>query len=343
MGNVTHRRSGAVLLAGLLLATLVGSADTHAVAEAGELDNHPAALGPKPDLFVTAGRVVPADGEFWTMRDRIRFNWRHETKNSARTGTGRSPESRTWVQFGLGGDWTGMDRDVVPALDRGDTHSDRGAFVVDFTDPFWEYGTYGTRICADGKRKIAERNERNNCRKVHPFYLVPTAFEGSITGTTLIPFFWPGVTLSWQGTVEFDVRQGAPRGNSGRFEYRRSTGRLTFTMGGGAGGCTFSGTGRYTPSTADGFFQLDFGDDPSYTGGFAINPNFHFIVTRDCGHGDIATIDFTPSPFFLGTWLDSGPELAFRDPGVTRLKGDFTFGDPRTGLMSSHWDLAAKP
>ena len=60
----------------------------------------------------------------------------------------------------------------------------------------WKYGTHPTRVCADVFNMVTERHEANNCKKLHPFYVVPKALKGGVSGAVKL-LSHAGVTLRW--------------------------------------------------------------------------------------------------------------------------------------------------
>ncbi len=206
-------------------------------------------------------------------------------------------------------------------------------------DANWPYGTYPTRICADVFNSVTERDETNNCKKLHPFYVVPKAFEGGISGAAQL-LAHAGVTLRWRGTVKFDISHGAPHGNEGLFDYRFVDGTLTYTVEGrsGPGGCTWSGAGQYTPSGHHDI-NVAFGRVPHYSAKLDIDPNFHFPVTIACP-SESRVMDFYPLLWGGSSWLRTGTLVRhLKDPGLTHLRGRYMPFDH----IGWRWNLEATP
>ena len=81
-----------------------------------------------------------------------------------------------------------------------------------------KYGLVSTRV------KEGKVNEKNNCIKTAPFYVIPTVLRGKVEGS------WAGIKgapLSWSGALEFDFNKET---TPGAFSYVLKPQPLTFTL-----------------------------------------------------------------------------------------------------------------
>ena len=344
------RRAGVLLVgSSLLAASLLGANES----EAGRRPLPP----PRPNLVVTEGQVVirrsSVEDAFYAFRgETVRFDWSHETRNK---GLAKARPSRTALRIFGEEDWIEPPpRAVVPGLEVGQSHKGESTFNRRLAGPFWEYGVYTTKICADALNQIPkerdkrrERAEDDNCRRAHNLFLAPETFVGTVKGSAQIPFFWPGVTLSWEGQLTFtgrpkpNDRAAQALANRGGFDYRYVSGTLTYTLSGGQL-CTWSGSGDYTPSATDHIkVNLD-PESSSYRADMFVRPSFNFPATRTCpGEAPSSLVGgFVPAkPGFAPMWLLTGGVRELTD--VKRLNDSVSAGDPRTGSISVEWDLKA--
>ena len=331
MSRQTGCRLGSVLVASLAFTTIVGP---------------PGARGKtasrNPDLIVTAGHVKLKN--FWVFRgDRIKFVWRHRTKND---GKAQSRRSATGFRFlaAHGKPFPGDDL-PVPALPRGHTNTGQGSFRVHFDD-LWEYGTYSMRICADIHDRVDEGGEHNNCKKLHRIFVYPATFDGTISGTgALDQEVFPGVVMSWQGHVEFGARpaSGASSPDDGLLDYDIIGGSVTFKLEGtDDAGCVWAGAGTYDPTTWAAPIHLAFGRVPHYSARDIVKTDYHFTTTMTCPGHQPGNSEISPSLYGFPRWLDTGPMVrALKDPGLVRLRGRYTDQRAR-GNTTFHWDLKAQ-
>ena len=215
-------------------------------------------------------------------------------------------------------------------------------------DAGWDYGTYPMKICADGGNRIAETNETNNCKRLHPFFVVPFLFDGRVSGTApLNTFVFPGVTLSWAGRVKLDISNGARSGNDGIFEYETSEALLTYRVQGTntLNGCSWSGMGDYAPALPTDDIELSFGRRrPFYSTQNPVEYAFKFTATVTCPSGSTYEAEVSPSRNGLSRWLDTGQFVKpFRDPGLTGLRGHHTDTTRQAGHVTYRWNLDAGP
>jgi hypothetical protein len=291
----------------------------------------------RPDLIVDVGRLSIGEKR-WTARGLPKaVVWRHKTKN---VGAAPSRRSLTELRFETPGGYYMLDSDRVPYLESdGNFVDERRRYQDDFTNI--DYGSYPATICADAKEDVNERREGNNCKDLGLYYVVPWELTGVVSGVvTIHP--QPDITnsLEWRGDVDFDLRQGAPDGNVGLFEYRYLSGDMVFTYTTVAGECTGTGTGRYTPTEADGV-KLNFGQpNGSYSAFTPIDPNFNFPVTITCPDVPPATAPFYPHLLTSGSWMITGfTPRRFPDPGLKRVRGTYTLAPPFPVQFS--WNLKA--
>jgi hypothetical protein len=346
------RRVGALLVgSSLLAASMVGANES----EAGRRPPPPR----RPNLVVTEGRVVihrssVEDALYAFGGETVRFDWSHETRNK---GLANASRSRTALRIFGEEDWIEPPpRALVPALKVGESHKGESTFNRRLVGPFWEYGVYTTKICADALNQIPkerdkrrERAEDDNCRRAHNLFLAPETFVGTVKGSAQIPFFWPGVILSWEGQLTFtgrpkpNDRAAQVLANRGGFDYRYVSGTLTYTLSGGQL-CTWSGSGEYTPSATDHIkVSLDAASS-THTADVLVRPSFNFPATMTCpGQAPESLVGgFVPAkPGFAPTWLSTGGVQELTD--VKRLNGSVSSGDPRTGSTTVDWDLKATP
>ena len=87
----------------------------------------------------------------------------------------------------------------------------------------------------------------------------------------------------------------------------------------GPGGCTWSGTGRYSPSGRHDI-SLAFGRVPHYSAKLELDPNFHFPLTITCPGLPPQVGDFYPSLWGGSSWLHTGTLVRrLKDPGLTEV------------------------
>jgi hypothetical protein len=195
------------------------------------------------------------------------------------------------------------------------------------------------RICADSTDVVEESDEGNNCKRLHPFYVVPLTLKGGISGAVGIQP--AGVKLAWAGTAAFEL-EGLGHANQGSFEYRRANASVTFTLSGGAGGCTWRGSGTYTPAEAGDRIDLRFGARFAiYSAHTRTSTAFHFTATITCPPpATPITFELFPANQVsaLG-WLATGVK---RLPlqGLTRLRARNS-ADVGAFTAGWRWNLAA--
>jgi hypothetical protein len=240
--------------------------------------------------------------------------------------------------------WRLADR-TVPALGAG--AKDRGRAIV-VREPRLPLGAYTVTICADAKSKVAEANERNNCKQLADhFYVIATDWTGKSTGTaTLGPLFDKGPdpadkSLERAHSSDLYYFFEEYRGE-GLFSYELIGAHFTFTDGGIDGeGCTHSGGG--TSADAGGFLQFRYLED-SYAAN-AMVPEFyetHYVCLRE-GRYSEGDIEAPYGAAALDTEIFGGAfprdqRLAF---GAFKLAGSSS--DPELGETWT-WSLeAAKP
>src|SRR4051794_5003753 len=68
----------------------------------------------------------------------------------------------------------------VPGLGPGRSHSGKGEGTL--SPGILPLGAYKVLVCADVQKRIKERNESNNCKKVGNFYVVRQVWRGSVSG-----------------------------------------------------------------------------------------------------------------------------------------------------------------
>jgi hypothetical protein len=340
----TKRRMIAALMVGGAVAatSMLGTTETRAVPPT-------RAVVLKPDLVVTAAGIGikrGIDDAFYGFGgETVRFAWHHRTENTGKGAAARP--SRTAVQLLAGDDWIQPASLPVPALGSGKSAAGEGEFNRKLAGPLWDYGTYPTRVCADAFNTVRnETNGTNNCHGSHPIFVVPSEFKGEINGTANIPMFWPGVKLSWTGTLTFKAlpktESAKSLANRGGFDYEYADGELSYTLSDGEL-CTWSGSGTYTPSKTDAI-QLNFSAGPHhYEASLIVRPRFNFPATMNCpGQPPEQLVGGFHPIRWAGGWLITG-EQRFPDPGLTELSGSLSTGDPRTGSLTVRWDLPAFP
>jgi hypothetical protein len=321
------RQALVMLGASLVLTTLAGTAAAHATSSR------------KPDLIVTNVGLHAGNGRTWVTRGNegaFKLTWHHRTRND---GNGAAGKSKTGLRLVAGHRVVRLARVGVPRLAPDTVHKGGSTFSEIF-DQTWDYGTYTTRACADVTHLVAEKNEGNNCFDGHPFYVIPSEFTGTIGGAApLDTNVFPGVTVSWEGTVTADVSEFA-RGNHGTFGYVFFRGPVTYTVQGtDDAGCTWSGTGDYNPLHQTAPLDLQFGPGAHYSARDFVDPKFAFNVTTTCPGHITGNDGFSPSLFGLPKWLDTSPGTRpFDDPGLTALSGSYT--DQRAdGPTTYAWNL----
>jgi hypothetical protein len=328
------RRTRMMLGLSLAAATLVGTPGAHA-----------AARPDKPDLTVTHGRLQAAGGFSWVVRGhhRVKLTWRHRTKNA-----GKAPSKATLTALRLvhgNGSVVGLDKLRVPELEPRKSKEGRGSLSETF-DETYDYGTYTPRICANaGRHKIREGHKAPNCLELRPFYVVPLAFTGTVSGTApLHADLLPGVTLSWEGTVSADLGPGGLLGDDGLFDYTFFEGPVTYTVKGtdAISGCTWSGTGTYQPLDWAAEINVELGEGAHYSAQDSVAPSYHFPVTLTCpNHPGTTEAEVSPYLYGLVRWFDTGPtDRPLLDPGLTSLAG--IYNDPRPA-GSTTYDWILKP
>lgn len=298
--------------------------------------------GKRPDLVVTKSALQLRGGGSWTTQLATRtFTWRHRTKN---VGGARAKKSRTGVAFfvrpGTSTEPSGASL-RVPPLAPGEAHADRGRFSVDFSD--WDYGTYRTKVCADVRDRVTERDDGNNCQPTGKFYVAPLQLSGRVEGkATWAPL--PGFVqaISWGGTVGFDLSNGAPSGDKGVFDYHYYTGKIAFGYAweDANSGCKATGSAVYTPSES-ATVRLVFGTDPGYrvlSASFA--PSFRVPLTVTCPMTPPTTSPVAPFGGGSAPWLATGSTSPFPDPGLSAISGTFQLV-ATTAPVTYTWNLVA--
>ena len=335
-------RTARALVAALLAVTLVSATQAEARPKKR-----------KPDLVVPSGRLsVPngTDDDFVVGHGgTTTFAWRQVTKNK---GTAKAPRSVTGVQFVVDAKHVvspSVARARVPALGPGKSHATNGKFEM-FWDDTWDYGTYPTRICADITRKVPESKEGNGCRTTHKLWVVPFGLTGTIKGEAVQPLVFPGVTLSWEFpagvTFEIQPHVSQPLANEGIIEYpfldpQPDVLDLRYTISGtnSLDGCTWQGSGGYEPAAEFHSIELSFFRPRGRAHAQILVdrglPQFSFSATVTCPGGSVSQTEVIPSEWGRAAfWLDLGAFTRFPDPGLTRLKGDYTDTN-----ATYHWDL----
>jgi hypothetical protein len=292
----------------------------------------------RPDLVVTAGHVGLKN--FWFFRgDRVKFVWRHRTKNEGKARSRRTPTGFRFLAAS-GKPFPGDDL-AVSALARGHSETGVGSFKEHF-DELWEYGTYSMRICADVHDRVDESDEHNNCKRLHRIFVYPGIFEGSVSGRGVLDDeAFPGITMSWQGNVEFGSRPDSAS-DDGLMHYEVIAGSVTYKLEGTDDlGCTWTGSGTYHPTAWPAILQLAFGRVPHYSARDIVKDDYSFTVTMNCPGHQPGHSEISPSLYGFPRWLDTGPMVrALNDPGVVRLHGRYT--DQRAhGHTTFHWNLNA--
>lgn len=305
-----------------------------------------------PDLIVTDAFVVPGGGDYavrgLTPR---RFQWGHTTKNVKAPGlvTKTAPASQTGLEFVNSNTTVVLDTLHVPELGASEDNTGSATIIPgeDFTG--FELGTYQNRICADAGNPptVKERSETNNCTSISaPYYVIPYALKGVVTGTQEIDTTSSGIpgklTLSWNGTVEFSFNHfGGPSST-----YRVSIGSsINFSVSGTAilpGPkpllCRWTGGPKTWAmlSSDDDSVLLTFGGRPRYRFLNFVKSGFQMTYFLRC-----PGIPAIKAPLVLGgkTWMFSGGPKPFLDPGLTNLTGTASEG---TSLKSTYtWNLNA--
>jgi hypothetical protein len=330
------------LVAGLLAVTLVSATEAEARPKKR-----------KPDLVVSTGRLsVPGQSEDAFVVGHggtTTFAWKHTTRNRGKAKAGRSV---TGVQFVLDAKHVVSPTDArarVPALGPGRSHATHGSFDVSWDDT-WDYGTYPTRICADITRKVPESKEGNGCRTTHQVWVVPFGLTGTIKGEAVQPLVFPGVTLSWEFpagvTFELQPHISQPLATEGILQYpfldpRPDVLDLRYTISGTntLNGCTWQGSGGYEPAAEFHAIELSFSRPRGSAHAQILVdrglPQFSFSATVTCPGGSVSQVEVTPAEWGRAAfWLDLGAFTRFPDPGLTRLKGDYTDTN-----ATYHWDL----
>jgi hypothetical protein len=201
--------------------------------------------------------------------------------------------------------WRLADR-TVPALGPGAKDSGRATVV---REPRLPLGAYTITICADAKSKVAEANERNNCKKLADhFYVIATDWTGTVSGTnTLGPLFDDGPAPGdkslerWHsGDVDyfFDEYRG-----DGVFSYKLVAAHFSFTDGGiDEAGCSYAGGGSSGKSS--GSLQFNY-PGATYSADAGI-PEFYAIhVVCPAPEGRHSEIDLE-GPYQNLILLDTG-------------------------------------
>lgn len=211
------------------------------------------------DLVVTAGKLSGDPFAFYGGVHQPHFLL---TAVTANRGAAVGPTTTTVYLEHDNRRWRLADR-TVPALGPG--AKDRGKATV-LREPRLPLGAYAVTICADAKSKVAEVNERNNCKQLADhFYVIATDWTGTVSGTNALgPLFDEGPAPGdkslerWHsGDVDyfFDEYRG-----DGVFRYELVGAHFSFTDSGiDEGGCSYAGGG----SSGDGSGSMQF----DYLGG----------------------------------------------------------------------------
>jgi hypothetical protein len=226
---------------------------------------------------------------------------------------------------------------AVPKLAPGKSKTGASSFLEHFP-PIFDYGTYKTQICADAgsPHKVKERNEKNNCKSMGPFYVIPAHLKGTVSGIRKYPL---NLTLTWEGAVDFEAPTRAL--SSGYFVYELAPpASLKFTVSGSivvdGKVCNWTGTATYVPAGSEkDSVVLKFGSTHYYNVGNFIRKGFKMNYFLSCD-GSI------PFPLDLsGTaWMKTGANKAIPDPGLTRLSGHFS--ESSAGVSTTYtWNLQA--
>lgn len=288
-----------------------------------------------PDLIVTEGHLtLLPDGENFVTREPLRrLSWGHTTENPTKPGAGRAGRSSTAVGLfdkGSGsGNWLHGLR--VPVLPPGRTDSNQATFQQNI---YMDYGRYWGYICSDIDAQVQEVEEQNNCRWLASrFYVVPRQLSGTVNGRHS-PSFTDG-TVSWTGTVIFQLRSKQDLNDRGYFYYRPVGGALEFKLRYSNPPCTTTGTATLDAraSLEDPFIRLEFREGKYYM--FVKPKDFKIPVVASCPGGP-------PQPGsvpFTGNWLDTGLRgKPFQNPGFTVLD-DFYIENSGPGVFRYEWNL----
>jgi hypothetical protein len=278
-----------------------------------------AAVRHKPDLIVRSGNIrLQPDGTFFATRfQNRRFTWNQRTKN---VGDAAARSSRTEMRFLLDpGGYFVADRLWVPRLDPGESSGTHGDFRINFVNDGFAYGKYPTRICADGLHAVDESHEGNNCKGLHPFYVVPYDLQGQISGSVAVQ---PGVTLAWSGAATFEL-DGVGHANEGGFVYHRVVASVSFTVSGSTAGCIWTGSGTYTPADPADRINLNFGASHAvYAAHTKTSTSYHFPARITCPGAAPIDFELFPANSMLG-WLATGSKNLHLQ-GFTGLRGRYS-------------------
>jgi hypothetical protein len=281
--------------------------------------------GGGPDL-VAAGKLSGDPFVFYGGAHQPHFTL---TAVTANRGAAAGPTVTTVYLEHENRRWRLADR-AVPALGSG--AKDRGRTIV-VREPRMPLGAYTVTICADAKSKVAEVNERNNCKQLADnFYVIATDWTGTVSGTnTLGPLFNDGPapgdkSLERWHSSDVDYFFDEYRGG-GVFNYKLIAAHFSFTDGGiDEAGCRYAGGG--SSGNSSGTLQFNY-PAATYSADAGI-PEFYAIhVVCPAPEGHHSEIDLE-GPYenllLLDTEIVGGPfpagqRLAF---GAFKLSGTNT-------------------
>ena len=288
-----------------------------------------------PDLIVTEGHLtLLPDGENFVTREPLgRFSWGHTTENPAKAGARRAGRSSTAVGlFDRGssaGNW--LHQLPVPILDPGRINSNQATFQSNI---YMDYGRYWGYICSDIEARVQEVEEQNNCRWLAPrFYVVPRQLKGTVKGRQTSPTG----TISWSGTVTFQLRKEQPFNDRGYFYYRPVGGALEFKLDHSQDPCTTTGTATLDAraSLEDPFIRLEFREGEYKM--FVKPKDFEIPVVARCTGAPPQPGSFP----FTSNWLDTGLRgKRFQNPGFTVLDAVY-IDDSGPAVFRYEWILEA--
>jgi hypothetical protein len=279
--------------------------------------------GGGPDLVVAAGKLSGDPFVFYGGAHQPHVTL---TAVTANRGAAAGPTVTTVYLEHDNRRWRLADR-TVPALGSG--AKDRGRAIL-VREPRLPLGGYTVTICADAKSKVAEVNERNNCKHLADhFYVISTDWTGTVSGTnTLGPLFDNGPapgdkSLERWHSSDVDYFFDEYRGD-GVFLYELVGAHFSFTDGGiDEAGCRYAGGG--SSGNSSGSMQLDY-LGRSYHADAGIPEFYPIHVVCPAPEGHHSEIDLE-GPYenllLLDTEIDGGPfpgdqPLAF---GTFKLAG----------------------
>jgi hypothetical protein len=275
----------------------------------------------KPDLVVKEVRL---------LKDQYAFrgeNLDSEVEHTIANKGGRPARASTAsILLRGGGEVFRLDRGGTGLLEPGE--SENVAPGINRRNDF-PAGEYDVVVCADVREKVAESNERNNCRSGKPrFYSTYRTFTGHLSGAA--PGFG-GTRETWATTSETTYGPGQYIGN-GLFNFpSQGNGAVKYThQGTDESGCSYTGEGTFPIDGRLSQLMLNY-RTLSYSAGATLLFGSHYTVTRNCGGTTLPMdrpVGFTPALITLQQ------ELVF---GHVNLPGRKTVED-----ITYTWDLAGK-